>query len=210
MNSKITIFIDESGTLPDIKDKVIVVAAVGTYLPETIDKVFKDLKKKGKLKGKTGELKFYTAGEKTKELFFKNISKEDFKIFVLVVEKMGRKIPDTPNHFALICWLLLSDVFNFYPNCKEIIFDKHFSNLRNLNQFNETLENLIPHLPPILHVNSRNVKRVNIADMVAGAILSNETGKNVKYYQMLERRIISEKKINWTEAKNMFVTKKLV
>src|SRR3989344_6798030 len=118
--TKFTILIDESGTLPDPKDRVIVVAAVGTYTPRVIDKIFSGLKKKSKIKGKTGELKFYTAGEKTKQLFFEKITHEDFKIFVLVVEKMGRKIPDTPEHFALICWLLLNDVFSFYPTVKEI------------------------------------------------------------------------------------------
>lgn len=46
MTIKFTIFIDESGTLPDIKDKVIVIAAVGTSTPIIIDNIFKTLQKK--------------------------------------------------------------------------------------------------------------------------------------------------------------------
>jgi len=39
------IFIDESGTLPDPKDKVVIVAAVGTKLPEKLIKVSRSVRK---------------------------------------------------------------------------------------------------------------------------------------------------------------------
>ena len=99
---KITIFIDESGTLPDINDKVIVVAAVGTENPEIINHIFKIVKNKEKPRKQTGEIKFYTSGNKTKKIFFENMNKSDFKIFILEVEKSGSIIHDTPNHFALL------------------------------------------------------------------------------------------------------------
>ncbi|MBI2597493.1 DUF3800 domain-containing protein [Candidatus Daviesbacteria bacterium] len=207
---KFTIFIDESGTLPDVKDKVIVIAAVSTNTPVVIDQLFKTLKKKGDIRKQTGELKFYTAGDKTKQLFFEKITKEDFEIFILEVEKMGRKIPDTPEHFALLCWLLLNDVFSFYQDIKEIIFDRHFSRDYDTLQFDKSLRQLLPKLPVIHHVDSKEVKRVNVADMIAGAVLANETGKNDKYYKMLAGQIISEKRINWVEAKRKFINKKLV
>lgn len=37
--NKITIFIDESGTLPDPKDPVVIVAAVGTIRVYDLDKI---------------------------------------------------------------------------------------------------------------------------------------------------------------------------
>ena len=43
---KVTIYIDESGTLPDPNDKLVVVAAVGTPSPERIDIILKQAKKK--------------------------------------------------------------------------------------------------------------------------------------------------------------------
>jgi len=58
MNYKFTIFIDESGTLSDIKDKVIVVAAVGTNNVIKIDEIFKVLLKKERLRKQTRELKY--------------------------------------------------------------------------------------------------------------------------------------------------------
>ncbi|MDP2946734.1 MAG: hypothetical protein Q8N88_01335 [Nanoarchaeota archaeon] len=46
----VILYIDESGTLPDAKDKIIVIAAVGVYLPRKIDEIFKKVRKKGALK----------------------------------------------------------------------------------------------------------------------------------------------------------------
>ena len=205
---KTTIFIDESGTLPDIKDKVIIIAAVGTNASEVIEKVLKSAQKKGKLREQTGELKFYTAGEKTKLLFFKKLTKENIDIFVLIVEKMGRKIPDTPEHFAILCWLLLNDVLSFYSEISEVIFDRHFSRDYDIEKFNLILNKFLPTSLTIKHVDSRKDKRVNIADMVAGAALAYETEKNTDYYRMIKKQIISEKRLNWAEGKRKFLAKK--
>src|SRR3989344_7198629 len=123
---KTTIFIDESVTLPDTKDEVIIVAAVGTNLPNQLNRLFNKSRKRLQKNVNLSEIKFYTAGDKTKEIFFKHLIEEDLGIFVLIVDKKGRKIPDTPKHFALLCWLLLSEVTNFYPEIKEIVFDRHF------------------------------------------------------------------------------------
>jgi len=208
--AEITVFIDESGTLPDPKDRVVIVAAVGTTAPAKIELIIKKVRENGKFKRKTGELKFYTTGERSKTIFFEKVTKENFDIFILIVEKMGRKIPDTPQHFAILCWLLLTDVFNFYPQVKKIIFDRHFHRNKDLERFNQFLKGFLGKLPKISHVDSQKEQRVNIADMVAGAVLAKETGKEKKFYQMFKKQIISETKINWPEAKRkLFKTKKL-
>jgi len=57
---QIVIFIDESGTLPDPNDKVIIVAAVGTGIPATLEKVTKSTRKNLKKKNEAmAEIKFY-------------------------------------------------------------------------------------------------------------------------------------------------------
>jgi len=198
---RFTVFIDESGTLPDPEDRVIIVAAVGTRSPDRIEKVMRKVRKKAKFKSKSGELKYYTAGEKTKVLFFKEIAREQLGIFILTVEKMGRKIPDAPKHFAVLCWLLLADVFNFYPQVGEIVFDRHFHKDKDIKEFNGYLKNLLGKLPKIKHVDSKKDTRVNVADMVAGAVLAKEVGKEKRFYKMLKKQIISIARINWPEAK---------
>lgn len=200
----IVVFIDESGTLPDPKDKVIVIAAVGTKTPERIEKIIKEIRKKTKLKKKSGELKFYTAGDKTKRLFFERIAKEEIDIFILSIDKMGRKIPDTYENYAILCWLLLEDVFEFYKEVRQIIFDRHFSKLQDINSFNRLLENLLHRKLKIVHVDSKKDKKVNVADMIAGAVLAKETGKEQRFYELIQIKIVNERKINWPAAKQRF------
>lgn len=197
---RVTVFIDESGTLPDPKDKVIVVAAVVPKNLETLEKVIRVLKKVSKRTKQIGELKFYTAGDKTKTLVFETLAKYEIDIFVLAVEKMGRKIPDTPEHFALLCWLLLSDVLSFYP-VTDLILDRHFFKKSDTQEFNKILTDLFNIEFEIKHVDSARDKRVNIADMVAGAALAKETGKDDRFYTTMEKRVISYKRLNWVEAK---------
>lgn len=165
----VTLFIDESGTLPDPQDKVIVVAAVGVYSPRRIETIIKTVRKKGKFKKAVGEIKFYNVGEKTRKLFLKKIVAENFDIFILTVDKVGRMIPDTPEHFAVLSGLLLKDVFSFYPKVGRIVFDRHFHRDRDIEKFNQALNDFLNQkLPEIEHVDSRRDKKVNVADMVAG------------------------------------------
>ncbi len=181
---------------------MIVVAAVGVDFPEKIERMIRAVRKSGKFKKKAGEVKFYTAGDRSKVLFLQKLVREDLDIFVLTVEKMGRKIPDTPEHFALLCWLLLAGILNFYPCIKAVIFDKHFHRKKDIEEFDRNLEDLVGEkLPLIKHVNSKEDKKVNVADMVAGAVLAKETGKGDQFYKIIKGQIISETRINWPEAK---------
>ncbi|OGM29548.1 hypothetical protein A2630_00965 [Candidatus Woesebacteria bacterium RIFCSPHIGHO2_01_FULL_44_10] len=204
---KVVVFVDESGTLPDPKDKIIVVAAVGTLSPNKMERVITQSRKTGDFKKAKGEIKYYTAGDRTKKLFFEKFVKEKPEIFVLVVEKMGRKIPDTPENFAVLCWLLLVDVIAFYGEIKEVIFDRHFSKETDITRFNQKLVKHLENKFSIWHVDSQNDKRVNVADMVAGAVLAYESGRDNRFYEVLQRRIISLKHLNWTEAKRKFIGK---
>jgi len=198
---RISIFVDESGTLPDPKDTVIIIAAVGTGNPARFETIIKEIQKRKKLRKQTGELKFYTAGEKTKMLLLKKVVKEQVAIFVLIVDKMGRKIKDTPEHFAILCWLLLIDVIGIYKDNIEVVFDRHFSQESDIEQFNQQLQQLLNKKLRVEHVDSKKDKRVNIADMAAGSVLAKETGKSNQFYKLIERQIISEKRINWAETK---------
>ncbi len=197
---RVTVYIDESGTLPDPHDKVIVIAAVVPKNKEQLDKLISTMKKRKDSKRRPGELKFYTAGDKTKTVFFEALAQEQIALFALIVEKMGRKIPDTPEHFALLCWLLLSDVISFC-NITDLIFDRHFFKKSDISRFNKILTKQFNIEFDITHVDSIRHKRVNVADMVAGAILAKETGKDEQSYKIIEKKIISYKKLNWVEAK---------
>ncbi|MCL5411728.1 MAG: DUF3800 domain-containing protein [Patescibacteria group bacterium] len=207
---RISIFIDESGTLPDPRDEVVIVAAAGTEDAKKIEGIIKFLRRKGKLKDLSKEIKFYSAGEKTKRLFLQKVVEEGLDIFVLIVEKAGKKIPDTPENFAFLCWLLLNDVFSFYSDPCEIILDRHFSRVSETEEFNRFLPQLLHKSLVISHVDSAKNRLINVADMVAGAVLAKETKKNFIFYEIIRERIIREKRLNWKEVKRrVFQNKKL-
>lgn len=80
-------------------------AVVGVDMPEILLDINKKIRKKirrQKKKEKVLEIKFYQAGERTKLAFLKELSRSPIDIFVLVVDKKGRKIPDTPLNFAVL------------------------------------------------------------------------------------------------------------
>ncbi|HVA97102.1 MAG TPA: DUF3800 domain-containing protein [Candidatus Acidoferrales bacterium] len=203
---KYTIFIDESGTLPDPKDKVIVLAAVVPESSIVMESVTKSLRKIGRLKKQKGEIKFYTAGEKTKIAILETVIQFDIGIFVLVIDKKDRKIPDTPQHFALLCWLLISDIINLYK-INEIIFDRHFFKTTDLEEFDQKLSELTGTKFKVQHVDSEENKKVNIADMIAGAVLAKESGKDIRFYTIIESKITNYKKMNWIETKRRLFKK---
>lgn len=204
----IFILIDESGTLPDPGNQLVVVAAVGTRLPKKLAAIHKKARQFLRKKD-TSEIKFYRAGERTKKKFLEKLIQEDLEIFVLVVEKRGRRIEDSPENFGLICWLLLEDCLLFYKDTvAEVIFDKHFHRQKDLQEFNRILIKLLGQKLKISHVDSQQNPQVNASDMVAGSILWSETGKDKQFYEIIKKRIISKKVLNWKEIKRKFLTKK--
>lgn len=208
---KISIFIDESGTLPDPKDKVIIVAAVGTELPQYLAEITKKVRKKIKTRKKKteiGEIKFYQAGERTKQIYLKELSKYPIDIFALIIEKKGQKISDTPENFAVICYILLKECWLFYEDrIREVIFDKHFHREIDQDKFDKVLRNLFKKKLRLLHLDSIQNVEVNTADMVAGALLWKYTGRDDRFYELIKEKIISEKILNWKEAKRKFFEK---
>ncbi len=76
---KFTIFIDESGTLPDPKDKIVIVAAVGVDNPSEIFDINNKVRKKIKFLKKEKEIpeiKFYRAGKHTKFFYLKKMAEK--------------------------------------------------------------------------------------------------------------------------------------
>ncbi len=207
----ITIFIDESGTLPDLNDQVVIVAAVGSYIPTSFAKLFSPTIKKEALRSKTTEIKYYTAGDRTKQKFFEKLIKLDLDIYLLIVNKLGRKIADTPINFGILNSVLLNEVLTFYEGDIELVFDKHFQKENDLKEFNKQLSILLPNQKiKISHTNSQENKLVNVADMVAGATLAYLTSKNSHFYEMIQPKVVLEIRIKWPEVKErLFQIKKL-
>lgn len=86
------VFIDESGTLPDPKDKFIVISGVGVKkIKEARNLISRVLDSLRQRKIRIKEVKFYYAGEQTKRQFLSGLVSSGFEIFALIVEKKAGK-----------------------------------------------------------------------------------------------------------------------
>jgi len=203
------IYIDESGTLPDKADRLVVVAAVSTANPDNLFAPKRSVKHLPESKN-ISEVKFYRSGDKTKIKFLKTLARQNLEIFVLCVEKEGRSVADTPENFALLCWLLLEECQLFHhEKIGEVIFDRHFHQTKDRVKFDHTLNQLLRKSLTFTHEDSQKISQINTADMVAGSYLWYKKGKADKFYKIIKNLIVSEKTVTWRQIKVRFWNKKL-
>jgi len=199
------ILIDESGTLPDPKDKFIVIAGVGVKrIKEAENLVSRTLKSLRRRKVKVRELKFYSAGERTKRQVLSGIVSAGFEIFIVAIDKKGRKISDTPSNFALLVNELINEIHLWQKERKfKIIIDRHFHKKIDERNFNSFLKSKVKQNPifEIQHVNSQENFIVNLADFVAGSVLAKYNKNNFQFYDIIKESILIEKIVNWPELK---------
>jgi len=141
-NDMITVFIDESGILPDVKDRFIVVCGVATKQIKEVENIFsRILKSLRQRKTRIKEIKFYHAGQNTKRQFLSGIAAAGFKVFALIIDKKNRKIVDSPENFALILKSLIIDIISWNKNEPVSFFlDKHFQKKTDINRFNNFIK----------------------------------------------------------------------
>lgn len=199
------ILIDESGTLPDPKDKFIVIAGARLKkIKEAENLVSRILKSLRQRKIRIKEVKFYYAGEQTKRQILSGIVLAGFEIFVIVVDKKRRKIPDTPENFAILVSELIDEINLWQPERNlKILIDKHFHRGIEERNFNKFLQkNIKGELNySIQHIDSRQNFIINLADFVAGAVLAKYNKNNFQFYNIIKENILLEKIVNWPELK---------
>ena len=197
------LLIDESGTLPDLQDSHIVLAAIAVPDTNDLDRIFRGSSHE-KISRKRSEFKFYHMGPKSKKRFFMQFRTAKVDIFLLIIDKKGRKIADTPDNMAILSTILLDSVLASYPAIHEISFDKHFSRSIDLKRFDTQVQTYLNRPLSISHKDSQSYQIINIADMVAGATLAKTRG-NDTYYNMMKAKVHSEIHVSWPEAKARFI-----
>lgn len=201
----LTIFIDESGTLPDPKDKFIVICAVGVKKIKETENIFsKILNSLRQRKIRVKEIKFYYAGQSTKRQLLAGIISANFEIFALIVDKKDRKIADAPENFALLVADLVNEINLWYRAERiNLIIDRHFQRKVDQDKFNRFLKIKVNKglEYQIKHIDSQQNFLVNIADMAAGAILWKYSGKDLQFYNLIKENVVVEKIVNWPEIK---------
>ncbi|MDI6602733.1 MAG: DUF3800 domain-containing protein [Patescibacteria group bacterium] len=199
------VLIDESGTLPDPKDKFIAIAGVGLKkIKEGENLISRILKLLRERKIKIKEVKFYYAGERTRKQILSGIVLANFEIFAVIIDKKRRNIVDIPENFALLVSELINEINLWQPvKSLKIIIDRHFQKKIDEKNFNKFLQKNLKRnlICSIQHVDSQQNFIINLADFVAGAILAKYNKNNLQFYNIIKDHILLEKIINWPELK---------
>src|SRR3989344_13997 len=207
---QLIVFVDESGTLPDSKDRFVVICGAAVEdikeADSLIHKVLFSLRQtRDSLKLR--ELKFYHSRDAVKRIFLSAIAASRLKIFILIVDKQGRKIHDDPENFSVILAELIIEIFLWYRNVKlNLIIDRHFSRSGDEQEMDKLLSHNFNYgskwqLGSIQHIDSQSNLAVNIADMCAGAVLRKYRHGDDKFYFIIRENILVEKIANWPELK---------
>lgn len=197
------IFIDESGTLPDSTDRYIVFAALVATNPQGLEKILPKFRKKTPLKGsrkkekKAPEFKFHYVGDITRRKVLEEIISKDIKIYLLVIDKMGRKIADTPQNYGKLIKNLISKLLK-KESLKQIYIDKHFGNKYDSEKLQSILDSITNEVS-FLQVDSIADPRIDLPDFIAGAILRKFRVKDEAFYKIISKKIVWEKIKKWNE-----------
>lgn len=197
------IFIDESGTLPDIFDKYIVLAALVALNPQGLEKILPKFRKKTPSKGsrkkekQVREFKFHYVGDITRRRVLEEIISKNIKIYLLVVNKMGRKIKDNPENYGKLIKSLATTLIK-KENPKEIYIDKHFGNKSDSEKLQFFLDSVNDQVE-FKQVDSVTDPRVDLADFIAGAVLRKFRAKDETFYNIFSSKITWEKTKKWNE-----------
>lgn len=197
------IFIDESGTLPDVADRYIVIAALVAQSAQGLEKILPKFRKKTPPKGsrkkerQVKEFKFHYVGDITRRKVLTEIIAKDVRFYLLMVDKMGRKIPDTPKNYGkLVKGLVLPLIKNESP--KEMFFDKHFASKSDTKALQDIIDSINPEIK-FSQVDSITDPRVDLADFIAGATLRMLRAKNETFYNIILSKIAWKESRKWNE-----------
>ncbi len=197
------VLIDESGRLADPNDKILIFSALVTKTLIDLDKIIPKVRRKIPPKGKykkeksLAEIKFQTTGERTRLKVLEAIKEKKLRIFLLIVNKEGRKIADNPKNYSLLVGTLLKFVIKKYSKINHIIIDRHFTWIKQREDFNNLLQKKLNKELFIEHLDSQQNTIVSLPDFIAGGVRKSYTKKEIKYKQIIEKLIEKEIKTTW-------------
>lgn len=193
--------IDESGRLYDPNDRFLVFAAVIVNSLVNLDKIIPAVRKTLAKKKNLAEIKFSTTGEKTKVKVLGEIKRRRLKLFVLVIDKEGRKIHDIPENYSLLVSTLLKKILRKYSTVSHIIIDRHFTWVTQREKFNDLIQKELKKSLFIEHLDSQQNTIVSLPDFVAGATRIRHTKDEPKYAEIIAKQIEGRIVTTWRQLK---------
>ncbi len=143
------------------------------------------------------EFKFHYVGELTRRNVLTEINSLNARIYILVVDKMGRKIADTANNYFKLLKLLIQIILK-QEDVAQIKVGRHFRKGIKLLELDEKLAATFKGVE-ILQTDSLADSRIDLADFIAGAMLRKYNKHNDQFACIFADQIKVEKKVKWNE-----------
>lgn len=201
--------IDESGSLPD-RTPWFVLAGVLTDRPEAVGNLIRRAalrtgKRLGRPRSRPSEFKWRNSSVRMRTEVLSRLARTDVEVFTLTVGKQGRRIEDTPEHYACLVCELLAIVGKTHPDLAMRV-DRHFVSAEHVAVFDTRVHRAWP--PPgaisIRHVDSQHDELVQLADFVAGSThAACHSGDTT--VQLIQSRVVGEKVRDWPEIRRRWM-----
>lgn len=213
MNDNLTYgFLDESPNLQD-KSSFFSVAIILTANPDekSYRSIFKRIRK-NVLKRKqreVPELKFANSTHQLRVKVLKAISQRSIKISVFILDKAGRRIPDTPENYGIVAGFAVSEALKKHPVIV-LTFDKKYTKPKDQEKVEKTALKVVGRISKkgVLqfkeHADSRTNSILQMADYIAGAVSFKYNLNDESYWEIIKDLIEQENKESWLEIKAIY------
>jgi hypothetical protein len=166
--------LDESGSWAD-PVQWFTLACVVTYHPEAVQALIPRVARHLKTlpvrsRQAPSEYKWSHASRRLRESILAQMAQADLEIYTLTVNKGGRKIEDTPQHYAMLACELLQTLWVAHPNLA-LALDRRFTSPTQIAVLNTMIYRHwpAPGVLSVTHANSQQNALVQLADFAAGS-----------------------------------------
>lgn len=211
------IYQDESGSLADADNRVVIIALVTTLDPWSLRFIVKKVHKKflaqkGKRYKERGlkEFKYATTFRKEREKILNILKNKDVEIFALNIKKGDKKIADSPLNYGLALSEILEALLRHYQDNDfefELVLDRHYTQKRQLEKLEKVMEkNLNTSLKPI-HADSKANPFIALTDFVAGVLREEFDKGDNALSSIISEKVIFKEEILWQDLKKKWLDK---
>lgn len=205
-------FLDESPNLTDKASFFSVVIVLTTDQNEkNYQSIFKRIRK-NELKGKKKdipELKFASSTDRVRTKTLQAISKRSIKVSAFVIDKTGRRIPDTPENYGIVVGFAVSGALKRHPVII-LTVDKKYTKPQDQEEVEKTTLKVVGKVSKkgVLqfkeHADSKSNSILQIADFIAGAISYKYNLKDNTYSKIIGNLIEQEELESWPNIKAIY------
>lgn len=205
-------FLDES---PNLQDKTAFFSVAIILITNPDEKSYRSIFKKIRkivLKRKqkeVQELKFANSTHQVRIKTLKAISKRSIKVSVFILDKAGRRIPDTPENYGIVAGFAVSEALKKHPVIV-LTFDKKYTKPKDQEEVEKTALKVVGKVSKkgVLqlkeHADSRTNSILQIADYIAGAVSFKYNLNDESYWEIIKDLIEQESKESWPEIKAIY------